>query len=280
MCAALAKNFIASAIQMTSIPDRAANLRKAEGFIREAAQQGATLIGLPEHFNWLGPQRDHSKNFESEQGPTFQMLSDLAKELEIWLHSGSFFVSEKPGKTQRAKNTSYLFNPSGQIQAKYEKIHLFDVEVAQDRSYRESKTTAPGERISVASTALGCIGMAICYDLRFPELFRFQSENGVGLFMVPSAFTVVTGKAHWKILLQARAVENFSYLIAPAQWGSHYGRRRTFGHSAIVDPWGRILSEKKEGEGPICSDIDARLLEQVRSDYPSLEHRKPMDFYA
>jgi len=261
-----------AAVQMTSGADKAQNLATATTLIRKAAGRGAQFVGLPENFAWMGPEPERDQNAESLEGPTLSALQALAKELGITLLAGSMLEGGAPGG--RLFNTSVLFGPDGARLGVYRKMHLFDVEVGDGQTYRESAAVAPGTEVVVANAPFGKVGLSVCYDLRFPELYRKHSEAGAVLLTVPAAFTLATGKDHWEVLLRARAIENQAYVIAPAQQGKHPKDRMTWGHAMIVDPWGLVTARASEGEGLAMAELDAALLAKVRRNLPALQHRK------
>jgi predicted amidohydrolase len=264
--------FVAAAVQMVASDEKMTNLEEAERWIREAAGKGASLVALPEVFVWRGSKRAERAQAEPIPGPSTLAMSKLARHLHIYLLAGSV-LEEIPGGA-RAYNTSVLISPSGEIIATYRKIHLFDVDLANGVSLRESETRAPGEAVVIARTELCMMGLSICYDLRFPELYRALAEQGAEVILVPSAFTAYTGEAHWESLLRARAIENQSYIIAPAQFGESRHSFRTHGHSMIVDPWGKIVGELPDGAGVITAEIDLEYLAKVRAALPALAHRR------
>jgi predicted amidohydrolase len=257
---------------MAASDNKAANLAEAERWIRAAASQGAQIVALPEVFIWRGSQKREREFAEPLPGPTSAAMSRLAGELHIHLLAGSI-LEEIPG-SNKAYNTSLLFDAAGKLIASYRKIHLFDVDLANGVSLRESETRAFDNSVIVAETELGCLGLTICYDLRFPELYRGLAARGAQLIFVPSAFTAYTGQAHWETLLRARAIENQVYIVAPDQFGKSAGSVETYGHSMIVDPWGRIIAERADGGGVVGAEIDLEYLAQVRSELPALMHRK------
>ncbi|HMK73265.1 MAG TPA: carbon-nitrogen hydrolase family protein [Myxococcaceae bacterium] len=261
-----------AAVQMASGADKAKNLATAERLVRRAAERGAELVGLPENVAWMGPEPERASAAEPLDGPTLLHLAELARRLGIHLLAGSILEAGAP--EGRLYNTSVLFGPSGERLAVYRKIHLFDVEVGDGQTYRESAAVAPGSEAVSAETSLGPIGLSVCYDLRFPELYRALSARGAVLLTVPSAFTLTTGKDHWEVLLRARAIENQAYVLAPAQGGRHPGDRLTYGHALIADPWGLVVARASEGEGVAVAEMDASLLERVRSRLPALRHRR------
>lgn len=264
-----------AAVQMTSGADVAANRASAERLIAEAAAAGATLVALPESWFQLGCEEAAKLALVEPEGhgPLQDFLAAQAARHGIWLLGGTVpLQGEEPG---RVCASSLLFDAQGRIGARYDKIHLFDVDVEDATgTYRESATIEGGERIVVADTPCGRLGLTVCYDLRFPELFRSMSAAGAELFVVPSAFTAVTGRAHWEVLLRARAIENLAYVLAPAQWGRHGGGRETWGDSLIVDPWGMVLARRAQGEGVVVADIDLPRLHARRNAFPCLEHRR------
>lgn len=264
--------FIAAAVQMLASDDKAANLAEAEGWVREAAGQGARLVALPEVFIWRGNKKLEREFAETIPGPTSSVLSGLARELNIFLLGGS--ILEALPASPKAYNTSLLFDPAGDLLAAYRKIHLFDVDLANGASLRESETRAHGGDVVAVQTELGMMGLSVCYDLRFPELYRSLADRGAHLIFVPSAFTAFTGQAHWETLLRARAIENQTYIIAADQYGKSAKSFECHGHSMIVDPWGSILAELPDGPGVITAEIDLDHLAKVRAELPALQHRR------
>jgi deaminated glutathione amidase len=262
----------AAAVQMSSGSDKRANLDRAEALVRVAAKRGAGLVVLPEVFDWRGPRGAQSAIAESIPGPTSDRLGALARELSIHVQAGS--VTERIEGDQRCFNTALLFAPSGEIVARYRKIHLFDVEIPGQVSTRESETRRPGEDVVVAQTAFGTIGLSVCYDLRFPELYRRLVKAGAEIFCIPSAFTFPTGAAHWEPLIRARAIENQCYVVAPDQYGNSPSGHRDYGGSMIVDPWGAVVARASEGESVIVAEIDLDYLRRVRQELPCLTHTR------
>jgi deaminated glutathione amidase len=259
-----------AAVQMVSAATVSANLDSAARLIEAAVQQGAQLVALPEYFCQLG-LRDTDKLAIREtpgDGPIQQFLSQTAARHNIWLVGGTApLACASPAKV---RNASLLYGPDGALAARYDKIHLFGLDRDGER-FNESATIEAG-RTPVVADALGYrLGMTVCYDLRFPELYRNLSP--VDLLLVPSAFTYATGRAHWEILLRARAIENQCYVLAPAQGGTHENGRRTWGHTMLIDPWGEVLAQQDEGEGLVIGDIDPARLVQVRKSLPALTHR-------
>jgi predicted amidohydrolase len=264
--------FLVAAIQLTSTDDVARNLDRCETLVREAAARGAELVGLPENFAFMGDEKQKLAVAEPLTGPSLARLGALAAELRIHLVAGGF--AERAEIPNRVHNTAVLFGPDGARLAAYRKIHLFDVDLASGERYRESDAVAPGGTPVVVETALGRIGLSICYDLRFPELYRALANAGAELVLVPAAFTMYTGKDHWHALLRARAIENQCYVLAPAQFGQHNPKRATYGKSLLVDPWGIVVAQARDGEGVVVGEVDRATLERVRADLPALRHRR------
>ena len=264
--------YIAAAVQMLATDDKRANLKEAEHWIRQGAASGARLVVLPEVFIWRGNKKLEHEFAEPIPGPSAAAVAALARELRIYLLAGSLL--EAISGSNRAYNTSLFFDPSGALLASYRKIHLFDVDLANGVSLRESDTRAHGVNVVVAPTELGKMGLSVCYDLRFPELYRGLADQGAEMIFVPSAFTAFTGQAHWESLLRARAIENQVYVIAADQFGKSANSFECHGHSMIVDPWGTILAELPAGPGVITAEIDLAYLAKVRAELPALTHRK------
>ncbi len=265
------RQFVAAAVQLCAGSDKTANLDKAEAFAVEAARQQARLVVLPEVFLWRGPRAEEVGSAEPIPGPTTHRLAALARRLHVHLVAGSLL--EQNG-TDRAFNTSILFDARGEILARYRKLHLFDVDLPDRVTIRESDTRASGSDVTMVPTELGVIGMTICYDLRFPELYRRLTLAGAEIITVPSAFTFPTGAAHWEILLRARAIENQVYVIAPDQIGKSPSGIVDFGNSMIVDPWGTPLARAADREMMILAEIDRDHQERVRRELPCLAHVK------
>ncbi|MCM8746562.1 carbon-nitrogen hydrolase family protein [Thermomicrobium sp. CFH 73360] len=260
-------------IQMNSRSDKAQNLAVAERLIAEAAAQGAEVIALPEYVNFLGPRELHEANAEPIPGPTTERFATAAQRYGIYLLGGSILErSDIPGKYF---NTSVLFAPTGEILATYRKIHLFDVDLTGNVTSNESATILPGDRIVTAEIAGHTVGLTICYDLRFPELYRLLALAGAELVFVPAAFTLYTGKDHWHALLRARAIENQYYVAAPAQIGPHDPGQQCYGHALVADPWGTVIAEAVNRVGVVVTTIDFAYLREVRAQLPSLANRRP-----
>lgn len=264
--------FRVAAVQMNVTADRARNEAQADELISRAVADGAEFVALPENADQIAPREDRLFQAEPLSGPLVTGYRDRAEKHGIWLLLGSF--AEKAAEA-RIHNTSVLINPTGDIVAVYRKIHLFDANPPDGVKYRESETVAPGRDIVTAQTPLGMLGLSICYDLRFPELYRALSAGGASVLTVPSAFTVPTGQAHWEVLLRARAIENLSYVIAPAQVGEHGHGRKSWGHALVIDPWGTTLAEAGGSEpGVALATIDTSEVGRVRQVLPALEHRR------
>jgi predicted amidohydrolase len=266
----------AAAIQLNSTADKRRNLEAAERLVREAAEDGAELVALPEKWNVLGDAEALREGAEPLGGPTLTAAGSWARELGIHLLAGS--IPERVEGQSKLFNTSVLIGPDGELHARYRKIHMFDVEVG-GVSYRESETEEPGNEIVAA--AIGgslpevTLGMTVCYDLRFPELYRILAVRGATVFSVPSAFTFDTGKDHWEVLLRARAIENQAFVVAPNQVGEAPPHYRSYGHTMLVDPWGTVLAEADDGECFVAADLDLSEEDRIRSTLPSLANRRP-----
>jgi predicted amidohydrolase len=269
-----------AAIQVTSTEDVAGNLERCRKQVRAAAAAGATVIGLPENFAYLGSDRDHKLSLAETLpapgceagGPILEAMQALARETRTWLLLGGF--PERGSTGTHIRNTSVLLNAEGAVAATYRKIHLFDVDVPGGKRFRESETVEAGTDVVVAETPWGGLGLTICYDLRFPELYRALAARGARIVAVPAAFTLETGKDHWHVLLRARAIENQTFLFAPAQFGHHGGQRASYGHAMVVDPWGVVLAECGNHEGFALARIDLAYLDQIRQNLPCLAHRR------
>jgi len=267
----------AAAIQMNSGPDLGANLELADRLLGEAAADGCVLAVLPENFA-LMPEQGKDKARHAEEpgdGPIQAFLSGAAANHGLCIVGGSMPLVSPGIADDRVYGACPVYDNKGKLQTLYRKIHLFDVDlVEKQESYRESDSMYPGDEPIVVDTPVGRIGLTICYDLRFPEMFRQLVDDGATVFTVPAAFTVTTGKAHWHTLLRARAIENLAYVIAPGQYGLHPDDRSTFGHSLICDPWGRVLAEQAEGNCVVAADIDPELPARLRSEFPALANRR------
>jgi nitrilase len=257
-------------IQMASGPQVSANLSEAERLIAIAAEQGARLIALPEYFAIMGlKDTDKVKVREKEgSGQIQRFLAKMAKKHQVWLIGGS--VPIETDNPKKVRNSCLVFDPTGKLAARYDKIHLFNLDLGNEH-YHEDDTIEAGDKVIVLDTPLGRIGLSICYDLRFPELYRAMGE--VDLIVVPSAFTDTTGKAHWETLVRARAIENLCYVLAPAQGGYHLSGRETHGNSMIVDPWGVVLDRLPRGSGVVIAGINPAYQASLRKSLPALKHR-------
>jgi predicted amidohydrolase len=262
----------AAAVQLNSTDDKERNLRVAEALVRGAAGEGAELIVLPEKFNVLGTPDDLRAGAEPLDGPTLHLAGELAHELGIWLVAGS--IVERVEGDEKLRNTSVLLGPDGERHAVYRKIHMFDVEVG-GIEYRESDTEAPGDEVVLAEADGLPLGLTVCYDLRFPELFRILAVRGARAIALPAAFTLFTGKDHWEVLVRARAIENQVFMIAAGQFGTHPPHHQSYGRSMIVDPWGITLAVAPDQECFVVADLDLGAQEQVREKLPSLANRRP-----
>jgi deaminated glutathione amidase len=266
--------FKAACVQLNSGNDMAANLLAAETFIRSAAADGANLIMLPEYAVMMDGSgrvmRDNSP--EEDAHPALAKFRALAQELQAWLLVGSLTIK---ADDERMINRSYLISAAGEIAAHYDKIHMFDVTLPSGKVIRESSAYRPGDRAVIGDTPWGALGMSICYDLRFPQLYRALAKAGALFLAVPSSFQRETGVSHWHALLRARAIENLSYVFAPAMCGEHPGNRTTYGHSLIIDPWGKIIAELGDEPGVALAEIDVDQVLKVRGMLPSITHDRP-----
>jgi deaminated glutathione amidase len=273
---------VVGAVQMTSTEDVEGNLERARELVRQAATFGALLVGLPENFAYLGNDRDHRLAIAETlpdpgtaapgpTGPILGAMQELARATGTWLLLGGF---PERGAGNKIRNSAVLLDPSGAVVSVYRKMHLFDVDVPGGRRFRESEAIEPGGTPVVAETPWGGLGLSICYDLRFPELYRALTAGGARMVAVPSAFTVETGKDHWHVLLRARAIENQVFLLAPAQVGVHGPNRSSYGHALVVDPWGVVLAECGDHEGVALARLDFDYQDRVRAALPVLTHRR------
>jgi predicted amidohydrolase len=263
----------ASAVQLNSNEDKSRNVEIAERLVRRAAAEGAELVVLPEKFNLIGSPEQLVAGAEALDGPTLRWAGALAAELGVWLVAGS--IVERIDGDEKLRNTSVLLDPDGGVRAAYRKIHMFDVEVA-GVTYSESEVEASGDEIVVADVEALTVGLAVCYDLRFPELFRIMAVRGAQAFTLPSAFTMPTGRAHWETLIRARAIENQAFVVAAGQVGRHPPDHESYGHSMIVDAWGTVLAGAADAaEDVIVADLDLVAQAEVRAKLPSLANRQP-----
>lgn len=265
----------AACVQLTSTPDIDRNIVLSTELIREAHGQGAQFVGLPEVVNLCDIRPGETgKKANTEAGePSIKAYRELAQELGIWLLAGSLVIRLEDDK--RRVNRSFLIKPDGAIAAYYDKIHMFDVDLQGGESYRESRSYRPGDRAVVAESPWGIIGMTICYDVRFPYLYRALAKAGAKILTVPSAFTRPTGKVHWHTLLKSRAIETGCYVLAPAQCGDHEDGRKTYGHALIVSPWGEVIADAGEEPGVIVADLDMAAVGKARAMVPSLHNDRP-----
>jgi deaminated glutathione amidase len=274
----MSTSFTAACLQFTAGPDPEPNLRVVSDLIRQARDAGADFIMTPEASNFIesGRRRREKARREAED-PFLAGIGAVAQETQAWLLIGSLVIDPAgepgadPGETRLA-NRSFLIDARGAIVARYDKIHMFDIDLPGGESYRESNAYRPGDGTVVVETPWGRLGMSVCYDLRFPQLYRALAQAGADFLTVPSVFTVPTGSAHWHVLLRARAIENGCFVFAPAQWGEHTAGRRSYGHSLIVDPWGEVLADAGDGVGIISARVEAARIAEVRRMVPSLQH--------
>ncbi len=268
--------FKAACIQNCATPDVAHNIEVTLRLMREAAAAGAELVCLPEYFSGI-ETRDgllHPAAFPEESHPVLPAFAAAARDQGVWVHLGSLGVSGPDG---RIMNRGYVLTPSGEIAARYDKIHLFDVNLGVGKEYRESATVAPGDAAVVVTLPWTAMGLSICYDLRFAALYRNLAQAGARVLTVPAAFTRITGQAHWHILNRARAIETGSYVISPCQFGTLAGGGECYGHSLIVDPWGEVLADGGEDEGFVVAEIDPAKAEAARERIPALQHDRPFE---
>ena len=265
---------LTAVIQLCSTSDREANWRQVENLVTRAADRGAQLVATPENTNFLGPHEQKVSSAETLDGETCGRFAELARRLEVQILLGSF--NERSDEEDRCFNTSVLFAADGRRLAVYRKIHLFDVDVSPEVSFSESATVKAGSELVVTCSAVGTLGMSVCYDLRFPGLYQRLRDLGAEVLSVPSAFTLTTGKDHWHALLRARAIETQCWVLAPAQFGKHDddGLRESYGHAMIVDPWGQIVAMVADGPGLALAEIDRERLVRIRAAMPVVDHRR------
>lgn len=263
------------AVQMATGPNMSANLFEAERLIKDAADDGARLVVLPENFAFMGKEdSDLLAVREADgEGPLQSFLARVAKQQGVWLVGGT--IPMVAGDPEKVRSACLIFDDQGQRVARYDKIHLFDVNLpGVDERYRESAIIEAGDAMVVVDSPFGRLGIAVCYDLRFPEMFRQMLDSGVEILAIPSAFTAITGKAHWEPLVRSRAIENLAYVVAASQGGFHINGRETHGHSMVVDPWGTILAQVPRGSGYVCSSLDREFQDSVRRSFPTIHHRR------
>ncbi|KAB2846002.1 MAG: carbon-nitrogen hydrolase family protein [Hyphomicrobiaceae bacterium] len=272
-------HFKAGLVQLRSVRDLDSNVRTACDFIREAAASGAHYIQTPENTTTMGLEREAliAKTLPEPGNPYLARFAALAAELKVWLHVGSMGVKVKD---DQLANRAFLIRPDGTIAARYDKIHMFDVDLPGGESYRESKRFTPGREAVLADLPWGRIGLTICYDIRFPALYRTLAKGGAQILTAPAAFTKPTGEAHWHVLLRSRAIENLSFMLAAAQGGMHENGRATYGHSIIISPWGEVLAEAGVEPCVITADIDLAKVSEARGRIPSLQHDRPFALAA
>lgn len=260
-------------VQLRSTSDLAANLDRTRTWVETAVERGARLVCLPENFAWLDREGRKIEVAENEDGgPAVDLVRNLAVRLGVTISAGS--IALRAASPNRTTNTQLVWGPDGNLLARYDKIHLFDVRIDGQNEFRESRYIEPGDRVVTVDVEGWRIGLSICYDLRFPELYRELVGRGAEVILVPSAFTARTGRDHWETLIRARAIENLCYVVAATQWGRHNDKRESHGDAMIVDPWGDVLTRIPEGEGVALADLDAGKLEDIRRRLPALEHRR------
>lgn len=264
-----------SCLQLTSSDDIWNNIAKINELVAKSASQGAQFVCTPENSFLMEKPDTERILYTQNEHPAIRATAEMARKNRVWLLIGSIAIADDRIQItgdRKSYNRSFLFNPEGEIAAQYDKIHLFDVEIDDGQTYRESTKIIPGNKVVLATTPWCKLGMTICYDLRFPQLYRSLAKAGAGIITVPAAFTRVTGAAHWHVLLRARAIETGCFIIAPAQTGTHAGGRKTYGHSLIIDPWGRILADAGAKQGIITADIDLAEVAITRAKLPTLQH--------
>jgi predicted amidohydrolase len=273
------RKFRAALVQLRASRSVVGNVDQAARLIREAKAAGADYVQTPEQTSLMELDRKSlfASIVEEDHDPALAALQQLARELKLHLHIGSLAVKVSP---EKAANRAFMLGPDGEIMARYDKIHLFDVDLPGKESYRESNTFRPGETAMVVGLPWGGLGLSVCYDVRFPQLYRALAEAGAHFLTVPAAFTKQTGEAHWHVLLRARAIENGAFVLAAAQGGKHENGRETFGHSMMIDPWGRVIAEAGIEPGVTLAEIDPALVVQARSRIPSLEHGRRFEVVA
>jgi predicted amidohydrolase len=257
-------------IQMNTQGDKSRNLQFAEAGIDKLAKEGADLITMPEMFNYLGPDEQMLANAEPIDGPSLMRLQKKAKENSVFVHCGSILEQRE----ERSFNTSVVFDRSGEKVAQYSKIHLFDIEIPGGIVYKESDVVTPGQEIVTFDCEGVTVGLSICYDIRFPELYRELAERGASLILIPAVFTLMTGKDHWEPLIKARAIENLCYVAASGNWGMCPPKYNSYGHSMVVNPWGTMLAQAADCETTIAADLDFELMHSIREKLPALKHRR------
>jgi len=265
-------SFLAAAIQMAAGSDKAANLERAERLVREAAAHGASFVTLPETFNWRGKRGEEASAAEPLDGESVALMARLARELKLHLVAGS--ITEHIAGDEKTYNTSVMLGPDGAQMGVYRKIHLFDINLPGRVTAQESASRNPGSDVVCVASTIGAVGLSVCYDVRFPELYRRLAFAGAKILTMPACFTFPTGEAHWETLLRARAIENQCYVVAPAQFGANVHGFADYGNSMIIDPWGRVLGRASDQEGIVMALIDLHYLERVRNELPALTHAR------
>lgn len=268
--------FTVACLQVSARNDMAANLAVVSELARKARDAGAEFIATPENVAFIGANASETRAAARPEAehPAIPHFAALAKETGAWMLAGSLHVAL--AEEERLANRSYLFAPSGEVAARFDKVHMFDVNLPNGETYRESRTFRPGGEARLAQLPWAALGMTVCYDLRFPHLYRLLAQAGAEVLSIPSSFTVPTGEAHWHVLLRARAIETGCFVLAPAQTGSHAGGRRTYGHSLIVSPWGEVLSDAGSAVGVSLAEIDTARVAEARGRVPSLQHDRPI----
>jgi len=270
--------FLAACVQITSKGNVAENLAACSRLTSEAAARGARIVVLPENFAFIGIHEDEKLAIAEDveptglHGPIVQACLDMARQAKVWLFAGG--MPERTPDPKRVHNTCLVVSPEGDLASKYRKIHLFDVQIPGGAEFQESKSVIPGSEVVVVETPHGRVGVSICYDVRFPELYRELGKRGAQILIVPAAFTMHTGKDHWHALLRARAIENQAYVVAAAQYGRPNDKRVCYGHSLIVDPWGTVVAEAPDREGIVVGEIDLSFEDKVRRELPALRHAR------
>jgi predicted amidohydrolase len=267
-----ARTLTVAAVQMRSTGDPRRNLARAQRLAEQAAERGAQFIAFPENVLEIRAEGARRSPAERLDGPSAARFAAMAQRHGAWVLAGTMAIAQR--RHAKPSNTSILFDPHGGIAAVYRKMHLFDVSIPGRAELRESSRVAAGDRPVVAATPWGPIGLTICYDLRFPELYRHLALAGARILLVPSAFTAYTGRAHWTALLRARAIENLAYVVAPAQWGRHAPGRRSYGHACVVDPWGRVVAQRARGDGVVIARLDLARVDRLRRELPVLAHAR------
>ncbi len=264
--------FTMAVVQMDSQSDREANLEKAGKFVAEAVRRGANFVSFPENVNYIGTAEGKKASAEPLPGPTSELFSGLAARHGVWIHCGSY--AEKIPGEDMVYNLSIVVDPAGKVVARYRKIHLYDVDIVNGPSVKESSAVVPGKEIETFESDFGRMGLTVCYDMRFPELYRILALRGARLIFVPANYTLFTGKDHWEVVLRARAIENQCFIAAAGQWGVKPAFQ-AYGRSMIIDPWGTVIAQAADGEGLCMAEIDMTRVDAVRKQLPSLPNRRP-----